>query len=463
VEPGGQLDFAPPVLRIHLEQPEGMQLPPAALQLFEGELSAYHQGRVMREDLPSTLIERLVPSQSWFEPKEAGWVVAPSVPLEPGGQYSLAATSVGLVGTVTVRAQGLPRYLARLWPPAEGDCGAQYAVYCADRSAPGDVSSGPLVVGSNATARLSPGEVAAQLAPGANRRGVASARCVHLTASDPLPAGAALVPPPLVESVALDPAPLIHAPREPVAPLECGEGQARFARGCAEIEDDRLALHSPDYLTLWVVVGAADPVVEVLPPQTRLVIRGLAPASSQRLDVSVVDPTGELEQFTERVTTVAQRPHLVLSEVLADPIGPEPAQEWVELFNDGRGPVDLEGWLLEDIGGQTSIPAHVLEPREYALIVPEGYVPESDVDVPPAVGTVLLRVPELGSSGLLNSGERLLLRAPDGDVASRFPAIKPKPGVSVARHRPWSLDDDEGAFALHQEPGASPGAENRLR
>ena len=48
VEPGGQVDFAPSVLRIHLELPEGTQLSAGELQLYEGVLSAYHLGRVMR-------------------------------------------------------------------------------------------------------------------------------------------------------------------------------------------------------------------------------------------------------------------------------------------------------------------------------------------------------------------------------------------------------------------------------
>ena len=410
VEPGGQVDFAPSVLRIHLELPEGTQLSAGELQLYEGVLSAYHLGRVMREDPPSTLLERLVPTQSWLDPQEADWVVAPTVPLEPGGQYSLAAPSVGLVGTVTVRAHGLPPYYPRLWPPPEGDCGAQHAVYCADQAASSDAAPGRLVAGSNPTVQLSPGGVSARLAPGADRRGVASAVCVHLSVSDSLAPDQVVVPPPLVDSVALDPAPLVHAPREPAAPIECGEGQLRFASGCAEVQDDRLTLHSPNHPTLWVVGGADVPLVQALPPQGRLVIRGLAPASSHRLDVSVVDPSGELAQFTEWVTTGPQRGHLVLSEVLANPIGPEPAQEWVELFNDGRGAVKLEGWLLEDIGGQTRLPAHSLEPGEFVVIVSDEYVADSDVDVPPVAGTVLLRVPELGGDAILLGAAELALQ-----------------------------------------------------
>jgi hypothetical protein len=35
--------------------------------------------------------------------------------------------------------------------------------------------------------------------------------------------------------------------------------------------------------------------------------------------------------------------------------------------------------------------------------------------------------------------------------------------VSVARRTPWALDDEPESFALHAEPGASPGGPNALR
>jgi hypothetical protein len=161
------------------------------------------------------------------------------------------------------------------------------------------------------------------------------------------------------------------------------------------------------------------------------------------------------------MTTRSVEPHVVISEVLADAIGPEPAQEWIELLNDGRAPVDLDQWTLEDVGGTVLLPAHRLEPGAFVLLVSEGYSEQAPWDVAPQSGTAVLRLSDLGKNGLANSGEPLLLRSPQGAIVSRFPAApKPKPGVSVARAAPWALDDDPASFTIHGPPGASPGAPN---
>jgi len=152
---------------------------------------------------------------------------------------------------------------------------------------------------------------------------------------------------------------------------------------------------------------------------------------------------------------------VVISEVLADALGPEPAQEWIELMNDDRAPVDLEHWVLEDVGGGVTLPAHRLEPGAYLLLVSAGFSAESNWDIAPQPGTALLYLDELGKNGLANSGEPLLLRSPDGAVVSRFPSLpRPKPGVSVARTAPFALDGEASSFGLHAAPGASPGAPN---
>jgi hypothetical protein len=142
-------------------------------------------------------------------------------------------------------------------------------------------------------------------------------------------------------------------------------------------------------------------------------------------------------------------PHLVLNEVLANPVGPEPAQEWVEIVNDGAAPAELAGYVLVDLGGETLLPAATLQPGRFALIVNETFVENDGYDVPPAPSTQILRVPKLGQGGLANGGEPLLLRAPDGAVASRFPlAPKPKAGMSVSRRDPGEPDARPQAFLV---------------
>jgi Lamin Tail Domain len=161
------------------------------------------------------------------------------------------------------------------------------------------------------------------------------------------------------------------------------------------------------------------------------------------------------------VTTGAARPHVVINEVLADALGPEPASEWVELVNDGADAIELEGYRLADGGGEVALPAHRLGPGEFVLLTAEGFVPGAGGDVAPAPAAKVLTLPSLGKSGLSNAGEALSLLTPGGAIVSRFPALpKPKSGASVARRRPDVPDDDAGGFVLSAPGGPTPGAPN---
>ncbi len=71
----------------------------------------------------------------------------------------------------------------------------------------------------------------------------------------------------------------------------------------------------------------------------------------------------------------------------------------------------------------------------------ESFAEDDEYDPPPAPSALVLRVPELGRSGLSNSGEPLKLRGPDGAVVSRFSgSLGVKAGMSVARRTPASPD-----------------------
>src|SRR5581483_4159874 len=173
------------------------------------------------------------------------------------------------------------------------------------------------------------------------------------------------------------------------------------------------------------------------------------------------DLAGNEMPFAVQVTTLPAQPHLVVNEVLANPNGPDRTSEWVELFNDGTTDVDVTGWSLEDAARGSLLPRGTLPPGGYALVVQQGYDAASRADVPPASGTLILRVPELGGAGLSNNGEALRLRDAAGAVVSQFPALAAtKPGVSMARREPRAADDDPTAFGPSAAPGASPGAAN---
>jgi hypothetical protein len=151
---------------------------------------------------------------------------------------------------------------------------------------------------------------------------------------------------------------------------------------------------------------------------------------------------------------------VVINEVMANPVGPEPQQEWLELYNDGSTDVELGGWMLEDAGAAVELPAATVRPGRFALVVAERYDPDSWVDTPAAPGTVLVRVPSLGKAGLSNSGEPIRLRSPDGSASSVVPAVESRePGRPIARIAPDASDDDSRSFVMGPH-GGTPGREN---
>jgi hypothetical protein len=149
----------------------------------------------------------------------------------------------------------------------------------------------------------------------------------------------------------------------------------------------------------------------------------------------------------------------VLNEVLANPAGPEPDGEWIELVNDSARPASLSGLWLEDSSGHVQLPDAVLGPGEMALIVSDRFR-ASGLDVPVPQSVRLLRVPSLGARGLSNQGEGLLLVGSEG-VVSRFPLLAAAhAGHSLARRTLDGSDDDPAGFAEQGAVGATPGAPN---
>lgn len=452
VEPEADPAAAPQVLRVKVQLPPGSTESADGLALYQGELDSYHLRRIQKQDLPKTLLDRRVPGMAWAEADGGTLVLAPVVPLDPGGTYSLASPSLGLVVTLGIRDGGLPPLVPRSWPPPDAGSGARHAVYCADGGV--FVEAGPV--------ELSPGHVAARVVPGIGASHAAGGACVALL-SDALPDGGPALPPPRVGGVALDPAPLESADAPPPEPASCGVGEARFGPGCAEVEDDRVIVRAPGAPLFWAVQTQGQLTLDAADPGARFVVRGLSPGTTQRVDLSTIDLGGREQQSGFQLSTFSARAHVVVNEVMANPLGPEPTEEWVELANDGSVGVDLAGWVLSDLGGTTLLPSHMLPPGGFVLIVRDDYVADDGLDVPPAPGVPLIRVAALGSHGLSNAGEPLQLVDPSGHTASSFPVVvKPKAGISVARRHPWSLDDDPRAFGLSGGKGASPGAPNEL-
>jgi hypothetical protein len=153
--------------------------------------------------------------------------------------------------------------------------------------------------------------------------------------------------------------------------------------------------------------------------------RGLAPAADGDIVIRATDRAGN-GAATEAIAlhTPPAAPPVVITEVLANPAGKEPVQEFVELRNIGDGTVSLEGLRLEDSRGGDVLPAVELAAGGYAVVVGAGYDHFSPVDVQPRATAALVRLDtRIGSDGLSNSGEAVRLRAaggPDAPVISSY-------------------------------------------
>jgi hypothetical protein len=149
-------------------------------------------------------------------------------------------------------------------------------------------------------------------------------------------------------------------------------------------------------------------------------LASLPPETAATVVVRAVDRAGNAAESAPLTwQTPAALPPVAITEVLANPLGPEPAQEWVELRNLGSEPVALDGLGIADSRGADLLPAATLDPGAYALVVTSSYDPENGADPAPRAGTQLLRVDgRIGADGLSNGGEVTRLLRGDEVVSS---------------------------------------------
>ncbi len=126
---------------------------------------------------------------------------------------------------------------------------------------------------------------------------------------------------------------------------------------------------------------------------------------------------------------------ITITEVMANPAGAEPGQEWIEIVNLDESAVDLGGWRIADSTGEDFLPvAAPLDPGAAALIVGASYDPLEGSDPPPHPSAAIVRLTSaIGDGGLRNSGEPVRLIDADGRVVSSFRGIETAQGRSAVR------------------------------
>jgi hypothetical protein len=451
-EPLDPTGNVPPVVRVKLTSNRTI---PAGIGLFAGSLSAHELKDLAAGEPSKNLVARQVPIVTW----DKGGVteLAPTVPLETSRRHTISIAEWGWAQSFDVAAlDGVP-YLRRMWPPAEESLTGSMAIWCLKQPATG------LVQGGATALEMWPGAVAGDLLQGA--MGGVGQQCVSWRARGGEPT-LALVPPPVAwlaegQLVRLDPTPLrsTTVAGSAVEPA-CDGAQRPFGPGCAQVQDDRIIL-TTRASSWWIGIRSVQVQwTGLLDPKYGVVLRPLPQDSRLDLELGALDIGGREFNWTLEARTTAIQAHIVLNEIMANPAGPEPDQEWVELYNDGLESVQLEGWALEDSGGKSVLPPCELRPNQFALIVNDSYRLDSWLDRAPLPGTVIVRLTKLGTGGLSNAGEPLRLRNKQGETLSSAPAIaSPKPSTALARVVPDALDNLQESFQFAPD-GGTPGGPN---
>ncbi len=183
-------------------------------------------------------------------------------------------------------------------------------------------------------------------------------------------------------------------------------------------------------------------------------------SSAQRSGASSANPGGrQLSSTTDMATTS----RIVISEILYDSLEPQDSEgEWIELYNAGIEPVDLRGWAIADNKYADFLPAHMLEPGNYVVIVASDNLSSDMIEREVAA----IRIAGNIGNSLNNSGDVVALIDPSGrfadvvswgDNASAFdPAITDVPaGHSIARRSASTDTNTANDFIDSEQP--SPG------
>ncbi len=454
-DPEAPADGVSPVTRITVLSPQPLLAP--RVLLVPGALSVSQLRDLGRSNVPQTLSSRSVSALVWLEADPTLLVVAPLTALEPGASYTLALSEPLVSFPFTVTREARPA-LGRVWPDrAEVAPSARAAVWCG----PGPL--GPL----DTPATLEPALLAGRFTLGTGAS-IPAPQCIGWFTSAPMPSALDASVPPAVppasvtfddgSSETLEPIVLFGRDAPPAPAVTCLPAEIPFGSGCADVQDDRIVVRPGDDPLLWTLDLGDGVVVRSTRGAKTFTLRPLPIGGVGH--VGTLDRSGRVLDADVEIRAADKRAHIVLNEILANPAGAEPAQEWVELYNDGTDDVSLAGFVLEDGGGRTQLPDASLASGAFAIIASDAFVADDGVDPPPAPGALLLRVPALGRAGLSNEGEMLTLRGPTGAILSTFPPAKTKNGVSIARIAPDAPDADAASFVPSPNGSATPGAPN---
>ena len=161
-------------------------------------------------------------------------------------------------------------------------------------------------------------------------------------------------------------------------------------------------------------------------------------------------------------TTVSPTDHVVFSEVFYDPIGSEPAQEWIELYNPTDVTVDLTDWTIEDNTGTYTISsATEMNAGEYLIIAHNETAFYNLYGFYPSLSDFTLSLNNDGDQLTLKDGEETEVDfvAWEKGYEGAYPSwdVKANEGESIQRDPPNQDTDTSDDWINNANPDPEPG------
>ncbi len=247
-------------------------------------------------------------------------------------------------------------------------------------------------------------------------------------------------------------------------PVSCAIDESEVAIGCALIDDHNLQLRLRANEPVRFHLKVSEQNLSLTAPRGDSVIalRDREPDSLIQMQLTATDEAGNRSITPLSLRTQTDLARLSITEVRADPRGPEPEQEFIELLNYGDDPIDLKGFSISDSLDDLGVvieQSQVVFPNARILLVADDFNAEEPRDDAPLPGTLLVRIGNsLTGSGLANAGEDIFLRDPSGRRVSAAPAVpQPRAGVCIIRVSDQMRDSSEESFDYDPDERCTPG------
>lgn len=233
--------------------------------------------------------------------------------------------------------------------------------------------------------------------------------------------------------------------------------------GCVLEQDDALYLRFAVLEPVLATVTLAHQARSVLSvgASIELALHDLKPGTAYPSSLTLTDLAGHTTRMPLALGTVDDLATISIDEVRGDPLGAEPAQESIELFNFGGEPLQIKGFFVSDDASKPGVPIvddlSVL-PGERVLVVGPKFDPRDMSDGVLSPGVRLVHTDKALS--ISNTGEALYLRDARGRRLSSAPSMGPAhSGACIARIVDDPRTGAAHSFAHDPESTCTPGRE----